>query len=224
MNKQHVIEKIQKLLALSQSSNEHEAALALAQAELLLERHRLEMTEIEMMGGERESIVQDEEAIFDTLEPLSGWESRLANGIAMIHGSVVIRIGESTLKVIGRESDILFIKYFINYITIELFRISAGSCSGKGKKYKDSWFLGAVDTIIYRLKEAKEEVQSNTTNKFAVVKLNNRYEEACDYMKELYKDIIYEKPKKPSRVDAYSEGAQAGHKIQLTRNKSIAKK
>jgi hypothetical protein len=41
-----IIEKIAKLLRLSKSSNEHEAALALARAHELLQKHNLSMAEI----------------------------------------------------------------------------------------------------------------------------------------------------------------------------------
>ena len=56
---QEIITKVQKLLSLSKSLNEHEAALALAKAEALLEKYRLDMTQIEMMGQGKEAIVQE---------------------------------------------------------------------------------------------------------------------------------------------------------------------
>ena len=42
-----IIEKIQKLLALANSSNEHEAALAAAHAQRLLSEHNLAMADVE---------------------------------------------------------------------------------------------------------------------------------------------------------------------------------
>lgn len=43
-----ILRKIEKCLALSRSSNEHEAAAALRQAKTLMEKHQLTMTDVEM--------------------------------------------------------------------------------------------------------------------------------------------------------------------------------
>ena len=54
MNKE-VIEKIKKLLALSESSNEHESSTAMLQVQKLLVKHKLSMKEVEEYG-EKEPI------------------------------------------------------------------------------------------------------------------------------------------------------------------------
>lgn len=48
MSEERITQKIQKLLALSQSSNQHEAANALAKAQLLMEKYGLNQKSIEM--------------------------------------------------------------------------------------------------------------------------------------------------------------------------------
>lgn len=48
MTRERVIEKVRKLLALSSSSNQHEAALAAAHAQRLLAEHNLSMSELEL--------------------------------------------------------------------------------------------------------------------------------------------------------------------------------
>lgn len=48
MTRERIIERVRKLLALSNSSNEHEAALAAAHAQRLLAEHNLAMSELEM--------------------------------------------------------------------------------------------------------------------------------------------------------------------------------
>ncbi len=60
MTRERVIERVRKLLALSNSSNEHEAALAAAHAQRLLAEHNLAMSELEMReegAGEAELTV-----------------------------------------------------------------------------------------------------------------------------------------------------------------------
>jgi hypothetical protein len=53
MTNQDIIEKIRKLLALSESPNEHEAALAAARAQELLQRHNLTLGIVEHAGEQK---------------------------------------------------------------------------------------------------------------------------------------------------------------------------
>ena len=60
MTRERIIERVRKLLALSNSSNEHEAALAAAHAQRLLAEHNLAMSELELQAegaGEAELVV-----------------------------------------------------------------------------------------------------------------------------------------------------------------------
>lgn len=59
MNKE-VIEKVKKLLALSKSSNEHEASTAMLQVQKLLVKYKLSMREIEEFEGKQTvNVVED---------------------------------------------------------------------------------------------------------------------------------------------------------------------
>ena len=58
MTRAQILKKIRKLLALSASANEHEAAAALAKAQALMEEHELaerdvELADIETAAGRR---------------------------------------------------------------------------------------------------------------------------------------------------------------------------
>jgi hypothetical protein len=219
---QKVIEQVQKLLALSKSANQNEAALALAKAEELLEKYRLDMTQIEMMTGQKEEIVQDEEPLFDSPN-IEAWESKLANGIAHLYGCAAIRVHDTMMKIVGRPSDIIFVRYLTTYITLELFRLSVDPLYKKRKSYKDSWFLGAVEVILKRLRLAKAETQNNFNNPFAVATVNNRAEESAKKLKEIYPNLIpinYSEEVK-IRAEAYALGQIAGHKIKLSQDKKL---
>jgi hypothetical protein len=215
-----IIEKVQGLLALSKSSNENEAALALAKAEALLEKYRLDMTEVETTTSE--DIIQDDDPIFDT-DNITAWEAKLSNEIAYIYGCTTIRLGGQRIKIIGRASDILFVRYFITYITIELFRISGPLLYRKRKDYKDSWFLGAVEMIIKRLKQAQAEVQTAYANPHAVATINNRHNEAMKKLSELYPNVVFKNVKTGKKLNttAYYEGRAAGQTINLIKDKKL---
>jgi hypothetical protein len=217
-----VIEQVRKLLALSKSSNEHEAALALAKAEDLLEKYRLDMTSVEMMTGQKEEIIEDSDPLFDT-ERITQWESKLSNGIAYLYGCTTIRIGGKLIKIIGRASDILFVRYLVTYITIEFCRMSANIFYKKRKDYKDSWFLGATEVILERMRQAKAQVQQNFANPFAVMTVNNRYEEANKKCQEIHPNSRISEVPIPKKFsdEAYALGRVAGSKIKLTQDKSL---
>ena len=218
---EEIIEKVRKLLALSKSANPHESALALAKAEDLLERHRLDMTAIEMVTGQKEQIIEDDDPLFDS-EKITKWEASLAHGISYLYGCTTIRVGGKVIKIIGRASDIMFVRYFVSYVTLEFFRLSKDAFYKKRKDYKDSWFLGATEEVLKRLKEAKAIVQQ-TANQFAVMTVNNRYNEAQKKLDELYPQATFNKLNAPDKfnADAYYLGQQAGNKIKLTQDKSL---
>ena len=73
-----------------------------------------------------------------------------------------------------------------------------------------------------RLKEAKAIVQQ-TANQFAVMTVNNRYNEAQKKLDELYPQATFNKLNAPDKfnADAYYLGQQAGNKIKLTQDKSL---
>ena len=50
MNKKEIIEKIKKCLALSQSTNQHEAALALKQAQALMAKYDIDANDADLLG------------------------------------------------------------------------------------------------------------------------------------------------------------------------------
>lgn len=72
MDKQNVIKKIQKCLALSKSANEHEAAAALRQAQKLMEMHRVSDADLFVAG------VAEAGTGAGAARKPAGWESHLA--------------------------------------------------------------------------------------------------------------------------------------------------
>ena len=50
MDKQKVLEKIKKCLALGESANEHEAAQAIRQAQILMKKYGISENDVELSG------------------------------------------------------------------------------------------------------------------------------------------------------------------------------
>lgn len=71
-DKDRIIRKIERCLALSESSNEHEAAAALRQANALMEKHQIELSEL----GLSELSISQDDRIFSTRLPVA-WKRML---------------------------------------------------------------------------------------------------------------------------------------------------
>lgn len=83
-NRDDILEKIRKCMALAQSGSEHEAAAALRQAQKLMELHQVSQTEM-LAVGVRESKAKSGA----TARPAS-WENHLAGCIAAAFGCKLI--------------------------------------------------------------------------------------------------------------------------------------
>ncbi len=80
MEKEKVLEKIKKCLALSKSANEHEAALALKQAQALMEKHQITDSDVEL------SKISTEESERRVASRLADWQWDVAALVADVFG------------------------------------------------------------------------------------------------------------------------------------------
>ena len=78
-----VIEKVRKLLALAESSNEHEAALAASRAQEILARHNLTMAQVDSAPGETDPIIKDDSDI--TIAMQTAWTRMVRGGAATLY-------------------------------------------------------------------------------------------------------------------------------------------
>lgn len=81
MNRDDVIDKVKRLLALGASDNVHESALALETAQRLMAKHGLTQEQVEVG-----SIVESDVRSIATASRTKAWELRLARGIADAFG------------------------------------------------------------------------------------------------------------------------------------------
>lgn len=156
-----VIEKIRKLLALANSSNEHEAALAAAHAQRLLAEHNLAIADIET-----EQKSQAAEKVEATVaKTLPKWVRHLSAGVSAAFDCQAIHhpaLGRMTF--IGVGADVQVAVYTFTYLDRTVRKL----CSNYIKLHVDdtvpkrhrelmrqSYYLGAVSTITGKLREQK---------------------------------------------------------------------
>jgi hypothetical protein len=156
-----IIDKIRKLLALANSSNEHEAALAAAHAQRLLSEHNLAMTDIE--SEQKPQSADKVEA--NVSKTLPKWVRHLSAGVCTAFDCQAIHhpaLGKMTF--IGVGADVQIAAYTFAYLDKTVRRlcssyikhnVSDRTPNRQRELLRQSYYLGAVSTITGRLREQK---------------------------------------------------------------------
>jgi hypothetical protein len=217
-----IIDKVQKLLALSQSSNANEAAAAAAAANKLIDQYRLSEADLSSSSLENDSLVEDNKFVYSTGR-IVPWKSNLIITLASHYGCAIFNSisfspsgrRESNYKLIGKQSDIQITHYMFNWLSMECQRLSEKEAYGKGRVFVSSYCQGFVAGIRHQLIKSREEAKQNATTS-AIVKIDSREQEAKHLMNKLYNLKNY-KASSASRIDprAFDAGLDRGKSIHL---------
>ena len=204
----NVAELIQKLLALSKSPNEHEAALAMAKAQELLLKHNLDMAAITAPTQEEtdEAGMINEVIDFDDFEK---WQGHLVNSVAIRNFCKVIVCG-SEYHILGRKANVKAVETMYNWLEPQIIRLIAASGYKRGEK--NSYALGIISTISRKLEESKEQYQTqNPTSRALVV---NVQKEIDVWYREQYQSVS---TRRSSTVygGAFSRGQSDGRNVSV---------
>ena len=156
-----IIEKIKKLLALANSSNEFEAALAAAHAQRLLSAHNLAMADIE---GSHKPDKADKIEI-EATKTLPKWFRHLSAGVSNAFDCQVIhQPSKGTMSFIGVGADAHIAAYTFTYLVRTVKKLCSTymkshvshRITGRNRELlRQSYYLGLVTTINDRLREQK---------------------------------------------------------------------
>lgn len=168
MDQALIIEKIKKLLALANSSNEHEAALAASHVQRLLSEHNLAMTDIEA-SHKPDRADKVETTVAKTLPK---WLRNLSAVVSIAFDCQAVHYhttGKMTFIGVGADAQVaaytfiyldrtvrkLCVNYMKNHIPINL-------PNRQRELMRQSYYLGAVSTINASLKQQKTETPVTT--------------------------------------------------------------
>lgn len=216
-----IIAKVQKLLALANSSNANEAASAAAAANRLIDQYRLSEADIATDSVEIDPMMEDDHFIYETGRIIP-WKQSLVTVIAGHYGcavfnSVTYPTGRkvSRFKLVGRKSDIAIVNYMFSYLSTECMRLCEKEAYGQGKVFAASYCAGFVAGIRQQLSESRKEAEKVATST-AIVAINNRQKEAADFMNSLYR-LKSVKGGSSARTDygAFSAGMRQGRNTHL---------
>jgi hypothetical protein len=163
LDKSSIIGKIKKLLALADSCNEHEAALAAAHVQRLLAAHNLAMADIS--ASSRPEMADRIET--DVARSLPKWVRHLSAGVSIAFDCRAIHhpaTGKMTF--IGIGADVQVAAYTFTYLNRIVRKLCAGylklhagtMIAGRQRELmRHSYYLGAVSTITRQLQEQKRQ-------------------------------------------------------------------
>lgn len=228
-SRETVLEQVRRCLALSESSNEHEAAIALEMAHALLLKYNLDISEVQTKDDDVSAV---EEASGIDVGPKT-WKMTLWFEIAKANfcTGYVTSKGRGkgnhgrTLHIIGRHDNIMATMEMGNWITEKLDQLADLSVYNDrpsyihGNRWRMSYLGGATATIYRRLREMKSKDNENTETRALVVLLDK---EADDYMQSAHGKMRQTKVARASVLgEAWTKGATDAKDVSLTRTKNV---
>lgn len=213
-----ILDRIRRLLALSTSSNEYEAALAASKAQDLLLKYNLEMSQIHQ-------VVEDEVERWNFQTPLiEGWLSTLMNAVARNNLCRVVqgkgyktgefKIGHSTagkevreFYLFGKKPNLEVTEFMYSYLAAEIDRLTPPK---KGAKYTTSFRMGAVNIVGERMREELKTFQSTDETRALIVVSDKAVGEK---VKEAFPRLRNSRSSTVGDYGAYMDGKAAGKTI-----------
>jgi hypothetical protein len=153
-DKEKIVDKIRKLLALSESPNEHEAMLAMENANKLLMKYNLEMSDVSE-SVDLNNIIENN--ILSGMK-LASFKTNLLSAVMRLNNCEIIihnRIrGEKTIKALGKRHNIEVSVSMYEYLNSTLDRLS----SKRDKRLNSlSFKLGFAHSISQKVDEILRE-------------------------------------------------------------------
>lgn len=217
MTREDVFKKVKDLLRLAENNdNLAEATLAFGKAQELLSKYNLSMSDIEHDLEAKEAI-EEQEGI-ESNGRMASWKKALASSIARANQcfSYTKMIDKSTIKVVGRPSDIQIVNYMYLVISREIERLCkvnqpSNLNKSSGKIWSNSFKIGAVKAISDRFNEVKKQSMENADEK-AIVRVEKRFEEAKTFAYKNEK-IVTKGSSYRKNEGAYGAGYKSGQQI-----------
>lgn len=220
-----ILNKIKKLVRLSESSNPNEAASAMAKAQAMLQQHNLEMSDLGAIGEDKDEVGND---VFSYGLRRVSWKEKLAGVIARNNfcGNL---IGKGYIRFIGHKRDLAVVEWMFKDVSARLEVLSREDFkrwkkdnpyeSVHGKHWMNAYLFGAVNGIATRFHEQKkafeaaQSAKGNTGMALMIVK-----SEAIDrYIKMTYQNLGTARIGYSYHSAASAMGKQAGYNLSMNR-------
>lgn len=240
MQTNDIVGRIRKLLELSRNNTSaEEAALAAARAQDMMFKYQIGESDLDITSQERVAeSTTDGTVMQSSRERREVWKGVLANTIARAFGCKCYTsrgLGEVRIQIFGLTSAVQTVNYMFNYLVLEINRLAdeAHRNSGAGvhgKTFKNSFRMGAINSISSRLAEQTRAQQAVVAARVAsgstaIALYKTDQERVEDEYKTLAKKLNLRSAAAPApirSVSAYHQGVAAGRSIGLGGGKGIA--
>jgi len=211
-----ILTKIKNLFALAaNSSNLEEAATASALAQKLLDKYQFSLADLASNNNEEIG----EELIYQCNNCVL-WKSTLLHHIAENNYTKSVFYRGKGFKVIGRPTDIKLVSYFWDSVVTQienLTKLAIKNGLGYGKNFTNSFKLGATNTVISKLKkakqESKEEASATVNGQNSLIWLSGKELELQKYLQAFkFKNI---RSNSNINHNGYLAGKAAGENVNL---------
>lgn len=227
-----VLDKIRKLIALSGSSNVHEAAVAAAAAQRLMLEYRVSECDITVDSSE-EDVVMDQEIYRDLhLKAPPRWHGVLLGGVAAVNFCKLIYDRERTgyawdaqrrriYRIIGTERDRTTVIYLYEMFRLEVERLcdSVSRLHGYDRAERASFKLGAASAVSDKLRReyASFRVDMKSSRNSQALAVIDKTSAALDtFVKLAFPRLGTLRGARASRYGAYHRGREAGNEIDVS--------
>ncbi len=228
-----IIDRIKKLLSLSESTNENEAALAAARAAELMLKHEIKAAQLCVEDAEDVDTVRVDES-----KQIVHWKSNLMAGLARSLGCMFFlqkhrQAGKVTTRynVAGQPSKVDTISYMYSYLVEEINRLAdfayrrrlhrhhrIGMPVPSARGWKNAFRLGAAATISERLEAQRKETHkaAEDDGQGAALVVVKQAEKAVDlYVARKYPRMGKSAGATYSSGSGYGAGKEAGKSVGL---------
>lgn len=197
MTYEQALDKVRKLMRLSESANQNEAALAAAKAQEIIDRFKIEKFSLEYDEDKSRADEPIKDFGFDPIDNSSTqrvtWKIRLAGSIARENQCKAYST-RGRVCLVGRASDVNTVRYLYAWMVREVEQLSKRDCAGCGRTYHNNYKIGCVETIANRLHAQRSEtikaVKHEAVNPMALMRIDQslqviekRSKEVTDWVK-----------------------------------------
>lgn len=233
MTREEAVEKIHKLLKLSESDNVNEAAAAARLAQAIMARYQIDALALDggLTADDKESI---EKGVVEQAGRIEHWRSMLLGALCRANTCRALigrRGGQTVLYVVGRPSYAQAVRYLYAALCRTIDDLAAQHGKGKGRSYASAFRSGAAAAIASTVeaaavasraeaaKAARAEA-ATSANPNALVRVERAVEAQGRHASELEAYMARGTYGKPRRViirngSAYGDGFREGGKVSL---------
>lgn len=230
-NKEKILNKIQKLLALANSPNIHESSLAATKAKELMDKYQIEEIELD---GELIEEVSAEESDIETTGRLTDWKCNLLyvltkyNHCRFLIRKTKVGVGnvrtkyQKTFILVGTKTDKQLVSYLYKFCVRQIDYLQKIHASKQGRVFANNFRLGCVDAIEEAFKKEKEEFESwaNQIGKGSALVLLNKKDQIAQKILEQKTVGTRTGSAHHGNQDARDLGQKVGQSINVTKSQN----